>query len=262
MSTELLSAPVVSGLDVNHKLAVTWQHPDTRSIQPVGLLTCSTSGYQFSYLRDAATVTDFQPFLGFPDLDRRYTSDVLFPLFAQRIMRPSRRDYPHYLRSLALDDAAGAWSILSRSQGARVGDTIRVFPEPEVDSAGRTLTTFFVNGLRHRLDDPVVGRCLDALTPGTALSLRDEPENPVNPRAVLVTEREDVALAWVPDVLLDYAHTVRKVSEPTVTVVTVNGPDVPVGFRLLVTLEGRVPTGYRPFSGPRWEPAVAAAKAR
>ncbi len=151
MSSELLSVPVTSDLDVTHQLAVTWQHPDTLSIQPVGLLTCSTSGYEFSYLRVASEVTDFQPFLGFPDLESRYTSDTLFPLFAQRVMRPSRPDYAPYLHSLALDDTATAWSILARSQGARVGDNIRVLPEPEVDDAGRTRSTFFANGIRHRL---------------------------------------------------------------------------------------------------------------
>lgn len=259
MSTELLSVPLASDLDVTHKLGVTWQHPDTRSIQPVGLLTCNTSGWEFAYLRVTSEVTDFQPFLGFPDLEQRYSSRALFPLFAQRVMRPSRPDYARYLRSLALGDAASAWSILARSQGARVGDTIRVFPEPEVDDSGRTRSTFFANGIRHRLrNDSAVGPTLDALTPGTELTLVDEPDNPVNPLAIQLTERGGVALGWVPDVLLDYVRTVRAVAEPTVTVVAVNGPDVPPGFRLLVTLAGTAPAGYRAFSGPRWETATPA----
>lgn len=257
MRTEVLSVPLASDLAVTHELAVTWQHPDTRSIQPVGLLTCSTSGYEFSYLRVASEVTDFQPFLGFPDLELPYTSDTLFPLFAQRVMRPSRPDYARYLRSLALADDASAWAILARSQGARVGDTIRAFPEPEVDHSGRTRSTFFANGIPHRLrDDSAVGPTLDALAPGTELTLVDEPDNPVNPLAIQLTERDGVALAWVPDVLLDYVHTVRAVAEPIVTVVAVNGPDVPPGFRLLVTLVGTAPAGYRAFSGPRWEIAT------
>lgn len=117
------------------QLAVTWRHPDTRSIELVGLLTGNTRGWEFAYLRAASEVTDFQPFLGFADLERRYTSDTLFPLFAQRIMRPSRPDHARYLRFMALDDDASAWSILARSQGVRVPAGYRAFSGPRWEIA-------------------------------------------------------------------------------------------------------------------------------
>jgi hypothetical protein len=72
---------------------VTWQHPYTRSIRPAGVLTCGTEGFTFAYVARADEVDEvdevdgFQPFMGFADLHRRYTSPQLFPLFAQRVMR-------------------------------------------------------------------------------------------------------------------------------------------------------------------------------
>lgn len=224
----------------------------------VGVLACSIEGFAFSYLAAARRVPDFRPFLGFGELSRRYESATLFPFFAQRVMRPSRPDYPAYVHSLALTEDAEPWLILARSQGARVGDTTRVFAEPEVTGSGRTRHTFFVNGVRHALgEDPAADAALSTLSPGAAVLLRDQRDNPKNPRAVQVITDGGVALGWVPDVLLDYVSTVRSISQPTITVTTVNGVDVPPGFRLLVTLEGQVPYGYEFFSGPSWTLANA-----
>lgn len=258
MSNELLVAPVTNGIDVAHRLVVTWQHPVYRSIRPVGMLSCTTDGYRFAYLEAAREVTGFQPFLGFADLDRSYEAATLFPFFAQRIMRPSRPDYPAYLHSLALTDHASAWAILARSQGARAGDTTQVFPEPEVTTARRTRHTFFLNGVRHRLrDDADVEQALTDLQAGDVVALRDEPDNSFNSNAVHVINGDGIALGWVPEVLLSYLRAVRSIAEPTVTVEVANGDDVPAAFRLLVTLSGSVPEGYDFFSGPEWAPATA-----
>lgn len=259
MTADLLRVhPRIAQLGVAHRLAVAWQHPVSRSIQPVGLLTCDTEGFRFDYLRSAAHVEGFQPFLGFPQVDRQYQSAELFPLFAQRVMRPTRPDYRDYLRALALNNDATAWAILARSHGEREGDGIRVFAEPDVDEAGRTSATFFASGLSHRIDRiPAVRPALDQLSVGDRLTLCDEPDNAVDSRALLITERGSVALAWIPSVLLSYVHTVRRSAEPVLTVAAVNGSDVPPAFRLLVALSGIVPPEYRPFGGPEWALAGA-----
>ncbi len=254
MSTSTLgAAPSSTDRTVGRRLAVAWQHPGTRRITAVGLLTCSETSYTFSYLRAAAGVEGFQPFLGFPDLVGRYESDSLFTLFAQRVMRASRPDFTRYRQALRLDADASDWSILGRSQGQREGDGIRVFPEPYVDEAGGTTSTFFVSGLRHRMrQDPRVSGALDALAPGDRLKLIDEPTNAEDARALLVAEEAGLTLAWVPSVLLPYVHTVRSIAEPSLTVVGTNGPDVPPAYRLLVNLLGTAVEGYRPFDGPEW----------
>lgn len=254
MSTRTLSAPPSSTVGTaGHRLAVAWQHPRTRRITAVGLLTYDESPYAFSYLRSVSAVEGFQPFLGFPDLGRRYEAPTLFPLFAQRVMRSSRPDFERYREALRLEPGASDWSILGRSQGQREGDGIRVSREPDVDQHGVTTSTFFVNGLRHRMrQDPRVVETLAGLAPGDRLTLVDEPTNREGPRALLVAERSGLALAWVPSVLLSYVHTVRSIAPPVLTVSATNGLDVPPAYRLLVTLDGTVPEGYRPFDGPEW----------
>jgi len=234
------------------RLAVTWQHPLTRRATAVGLLTHVDSTYRFCYLRSAGTVEGFQPFLGFPDLGRRYAAAALFPLFAQRVMRPSRPDFDRYRGALGLDVDSSDWSMLGRSQGQREGDAIRVFPEPDVDEAGVTSSTFFVSGLGDRMrQDPRVEPALVRLVVGNRLRLLDERAIAEDTRA-LVVERTGVALAWVPGLLLSHVDTIRSRGAPEVSVVDTNGPDVPPAYRLLVMLRGTAPVGYRPFDGPEW----------
>jgi hypothetical protein len=74
--------------------------------------------------------------------------------------------------------------------------------------------------------------------------------NDQDPRALLVTDRDEVALDYVPGPLLDLVH---ELSDREATVLRANGPEVGFHFRLLVLLAGRAPEGYRPFTGPDWE---------
>ena len=96
------------------RLAVTWQHPGTRRTTAVGLLTRVDSTHRFCYLRSAGAVAGFQPFLGFPDLERRYEAPALF---AQRVMRPSRPDFARHRQALRLEADASDWSVVGQSEG-------------------------------------------------------------------------------------------------------------------------------------------------
>ena len=237
------------------RLAVAWQHPTTRAIEPVGILECDEAGYRFCYVRNALNIEGFRHLLGFPDLHRTYESTRLFPLFAQRVMDARRPDYGRYLSQLRLPEGAEPFELLGRSGGHRKGDTIQLCPEPEVAPNGSTRSIFLVNGIRHVLAaDPAAEQRYASLRPGERLILVDEPDNDWNNRAILVSARDGRRLGWVPDLLLDYVHTVRSQGELSLVLEHVNDPDAPPHLRLLVRLNGHVPVGYRPFSGPRWEP--------
>jgi hypothetical protein len=228
--------------------------PATRSIQPVGLLAYDGTTYRFRYVRNALAVTGFVPLIGFPELDRAYSSQRLFPLFAQRVMAPRRPDFLRYVESLDLTEDADPWEQLTRSEGRRAGDTIMVLPEPIVDNAGMTSANFLVHGIRHMLPEECIDVRLSALRRGDHLALVPEPTNPVNPRAIHTVDGERIALGWVPDLLLDYVHTVTDHGPYALVVQHVNGPEAPAHLRLLVRLTGTVPAGFRAFSGPMWEP--------
>jgi hypothetical protein len=181
----------------------------------------------------------------------------MFPLFAQRIMDARRPDYERYLARLRLPEGAEPLAILGRSAGHRKGDTIQLYPEPSVAPEGSTRCVFLVNGIRHILRaDPTAEERFIRLRDGDALDLLDQPENAWNRRAILVSARDRQPLGWVPDLLLDYVHTVREQGEPSLTVERINGPEVPPHLRLLVRLDGRVEACYRAFTGPEWGTAA------
>jgi hypothetical protein len=254
-STGPVSPPTMEA-PTPRRLAVAWQHPDIRSIQPVGLLSHMGDHYEFHYVQNAKDLAGFVPFVGFASLEQVYTSRRLFPLFAQRVMDYRRPDYVQFVRTLDLSPEATPWEQLTRSEGRRSGDTIVLFPEPIVKDEGRSCCNFFVHGIRHmaraRAD---VEDQLRRLNKGDSLALVEEPGNPVNPRALLTsTVNGDCPLGWVPDILLDYVHAIRDSGEYQLTVRQINGPEVPIHQRLLVRLEGRVPPGFSAFSGDRWAP--------
>jgi hypothetical protein len=228
-------------------LIVAWQHPESRLISPVGLLEHG-AGYRYRYLRRAQHVEGFLPFLGFPEWERTYVSDRLFPLFSQRIMSPRRPDFRQFLRQLHLSADATPWEQLERSEGRRTGDTVQVFPIPLVRDDGSTTCRFLVHGIRH-----VAKGSLPPLTPGEPLMLRDDPTNPVNSDAVLVCTADGQPLGYVPDLLLEHLRAPQRTGPVELVVEHVNGPDAPAHLRLLARLEGRAAVGYEPMSGPGWE---------
>lgn len=229
-------------------LIVAWQHPSTRLIAPVGLLQHGPGErYRFRYLRCAADVEGFAPFLSFPEWERDYVSARLFPLFSQRVMSARRPDYQEFLRQLHLTEHASPWEQLARSEGRRTGDTVQVFPVPSVESDGTTTCRFLVHGIRH-----VTGGQLPHLTADEPLTLADDPANPVNPDAVHIIGPAGRPLGYVPDLLLEHLRAVQSVGAVRLVVEHVNGSDAPVHLRLLVRLEGMAPPSYQPMRGPRW----------
>jgi hypothetical protein len=236
-------------------MAVAWQHPTNRGVHPVGLLEYDGSLHRFRYLKAASKLTDFRPFIGFPQLKACYESRELFPFFAQRVMSPRRPDYSKYLRVLDLSDAATPWEQLARAEGRLAGDTIQLVPEPCVEADGTTWGRFLVAGIRYQLKDPIEReRVLDTVCAGDLLALTDEPTNPKNKRAILTTTKTGVHVGWVPDMLLDYVHVVKAFRVPEVTVIHKNGSKSPDHMRLLVELRGAVSREYVPFGGPKWLP--------
>ena len=247
------------------RLVVTWQHPADRNIEPVGFLDYDGQCYRFGYIRHALSVKDFRPLLGFRDLHGVYSSEDLFPLFAQRVMDPRRPDYQRYVERLGLSEEASPWEQITRSQGRRQGDTIQLLPQPTTD--GETLTCLFlVNGVRHIPDEPLVldGRpievtreqveaALSRLHPGDALQLVREPANKHNPLALLVMAPAATPVGWVPNLMVEDMHKLIARADVSVTAEHINGPDAPWHLRLLARLTARGAGDFRFFTGEEWD---------
>lgn len=257
----LSRAPSTAG-----RLVVIRQHPDTKAYEPLGFLGYDGVAYSFCYIERVREVRGFRPLIGFPDITIRYESPTLFPLFIQRVMDPRRPDYPRYVRRLALSHEATPWEQIARSEGRRSGDTLQLFPEPRVDS-GHFDCVILVHGIRHVFEGGInlggrhyelaredLEQSLEALQAGERLSLRQEANNPVNPRALMVCNGAGSPLGWLPDLLVEDIHRLREVSEVMATVVRVNDNQTPWHMRLLVRLSGGVPDGFRFFAGSEWQP--------
>lgn len=132
--------------------------------------------------------------------------------------------------------------FLARSGGRRAGDTIELLQTPTISDNGHTSCVFLVHGIRY---SDGASDAIEHLSTGQELQLVSEPENPADPRAVLVTD-DGTRLGWVPSPLLDYVQAVMASGHAQLTVVRANSPEVGHHMRLLVRLEGSVPEGYSP----------------
>jgi hypothetical protein len=256
------STPV---LQTRQRLVVAWQHPINRQIEPVGFLAVTNGLHTFEYVANVRQIDGFRPLVGFPDLERRYSSGFLFPLFAQRAMDPRRSDYERYIRGLGLEPDADPWEQISRSRGHRQGDTLQLFPVPRVEQ-GHVRSTFLVHGHRHVSARPTwlrgeplaftyeqVEQAFSTLGPGSPLRLEDEPENAHNSEAVLTVSGGGVPVGYVPDLLVHDLHRLEEITSVRATVAHVNGPEAPSHMRLLVNLAADDAGDFEFFTGPRWE---------
>jgi hypothetical protein len=237
-------------------LYVTWRHHEG-TIMPVGLLTQRAAGdsptYEFVYLKLAEQQTSFQPLPGFPDLHRRYESERLFPVFANRQMPRERPDYDAFLQQLDLDVEADPFEVLARSEGMRATDRIEVFAAPNRTPGGRLCALFFARGVRH-IDG--AAEAIESLAEGDELDLVPERSNQVNARALLLDTKSGESVGYAPDYLLDTIHELQGSSpdETRILVEHVNPPTSSSHMRLLCRLSAPWPDGFEPLSGPDFQP--------
>lgn len=258
----------LSGTTVRQELVVAWQHPVLRSYHPVGLLRAERERYSFRYVAAALEIPDFRPLLGFEDPRREYTATHLFPLFAQRAMDARRPDFERYVSDLGLDpSAATPWEQIARSTGRRRGDTLQLFPVPQVHD-GTVTCPFLVHGIRHmpvnepelegevrRITEAELDRALGALVPGDPLRLVPEPGNHRNPEAVVVLTGS-TPLGYVPDLLVHDLQRLMRTQAVALgaAVLRANGPSAPGHLRLLAELRAAGVGDFRFFQDARWQP--------
>lgn len=227
------------------RLLVQWRNDVDPAIHPIGVLTC-VNGFRFSYLPGVDAIAGFRPLPPFPEISRDYEASELFGFFAVRILDERRPEYRSFLAALGLEPGADVVTVLGRSGGRRKGDFVSLVEEPHVSSDGRTEHTFLVHGVRHVPDPPARNLVLAALTPGSRLSVDDQPDNPVNSHALIVTAPDGTALGWVPDGLVPYMRQMLP-ERVQLRVVRINGPEQPDQLRLLVRSVGTLPHGAAPL---------------
>lgn len=253
MATSVLNRPAPQSSDITaHRLLVTRRFPASNLYRPIGFLTSDDGKFSFAYIKGSVEADWFVPLPGLSDTRRAYTSDQLFPIFAERVISARRPDRTEALKALGLEKDAAPFEVLNRSGGQRVGDTIELVPMPWVAEDGSFSQLFLVHGVRYRSDEAQIR--ISQLKPRDPLVLRPDHENSVNTLAVHVADWDGLTLGFVPDPLADFMQEVLADHRGyKLTVEQANGIEAGYHFRLLVRLEGFARPGVQPYSGAAWE---------
>lgn len=251
-------------------LFLAWQAPTdsqrSRAWFPVGRLDAMTerekpesTHYRFRYTGGALKAqrdVGFTPLLAFPDFEKNYESDVLFPLFQNRVLSPKRADFEQYIQWLDLDRShADPVSILAVSGGERVTDNLEVFPKVTADATGAFHVRFFLHGLRH-LGEKAIERA-SRLIVGEELRILVELNNPATRLAVPLLTEDYHMIGWAPRYLVeDLINCVPHAPELTARVARINLDSAPLNQRILIDYTGRAPSGTEPMSTPDFRPLL------
>lgn len=239
-------------------LFLAWQAPN-RQWFPIGRLTADTANeeYQFDYTKGALRAereVDFKPLLTFPEFNRHYCASELFPLFRNRILPPSRKDFADYLKTLDIDPShPDLLDVLAISGGERQTDSFEVFPKINKAEDGSFQCRFFLHGLRH-VNRAGLERARE-LEEGESLQIALELNNPKTGPAILLTSGDYLPLGWTPRYLvLDLLNAMVEAPQMAAKVVKANPPTVPAGRRYLIEMTGRLPEGFDPMSSDDFQP--------
>jgi hypothetical protein len=215
---------------------VSRQDAESRAFKPVGILCAQTDGFIFEYFEEFLAGENPQA-LGGLALDKSpFVSPRLYPVFAERITGAHRVDKDAKLESLGLTQTASDLDILSRSEGVRPVDSIRLTELIDL-STGVIDLKFFVHGVRYQ---PKFEEVLSDLRVGSPLKLVPEPNNEADSSAILIAANGR-PIGYVPHAL----SLLLSLSNAThANVVRVNSPAVGGNLRLLVHVEGNVDTEF------------------
>lgn len=243
------------------QLFIAWQDTVGRGIYPVARLRvierAGVSAFEFRYIRGAlrASAQGFVPFDSFPELQKSYVSQELFPFFKNRVMQPNRPDFAGYVDELGLAGVeAGPLMLLARSGGTRATDRVEIYAAPSGD-ADSCVWHFLLRAVRHL--PPSAEERIGRLTAGERLYVMRDVQNEFNPHALLLRSDDKVNLGYIPDLLVDGLSSLDfDEAGPVVTVARVNPPPSPVQHRVLCELRAVWPAGKHPFSGEQYRPIV------
>lgn len=229
---------------------------------PVGRLERHGHGYRFTYTEGARTLPGFHPFPGMQHLDAVYESDTLFPLFANRLLAPSRPEFEAYLRWGGFDprDPPDPIALLGVTEGRRATDSLEVFPSPVPDAEGRYNTTFFLHGVRWM--PPAALAEIGLLQPGARLCPMLDILNQHDQFAVAIrtcSERAPVMIGYVPRYLAPDIYRLWNAADPSMLNLTVKrvNLDAPLQQRVLCCLLTPWPQSFHPLGEAEFQPIVS-----
>lgn len=237
-------------------LYIAWRDALEMKWYPVGRLQFDGASYTFCYTRGAKEADRFVPFGQMDDLDGVYTSDVLFPIFDNRILATKRPEFNTFLQWLSLDSLDyDPVDILALTEGRRGTDSIEVFPCPEKSKDGVYRMAFFIHGIRHLHDAHI--EALEELKPGDSLALLLDPQNRYDKYAVMLRTDDPIRfVGYCPRYLTADLHELLGKIDPQLIRVSVEriNYDAPLQYRMICKLLAPWPADFLPCSHPHFTP--------
>lgn len=179
-------------------LFLIWKSERNRTQYVIGELS-KNSHYQFKYCDqiEEAEKQGFTPLTSFPDLDRVYESEVLFPVFESRLPDKKRKDIGSILKKYEMDEYE-PYQLLKRS-GARLPIDNLYFIDPIIDVNIPLKRKFYIAGARYYIG--CEGKDCDKsleISKQDKVFLELEPDNIKDPKAIKVLNKERDLLGYIP----------------------------------------------------------------
>lgn len=180
-------------------LLLVWKEPKLRRRYLVGELS-KNGQFEFSYNNEVqeAIKDGFELLIAFPEIDKVYTSDKLFPVFASRLPDPKRKGIEVILGKYGLEEY-DAYTLLKRS-GARLPIDNLEFIDPIFDfESEKIVRQFFLAGSRYYLGcEGADCKKSHDVKLHEELRLILEPENKNDEYAIKITNMAGALLGYLP----------------------------------------------------------------
>lgn len=179
-------------------LYLIWKSEQSRKQYIVGHLV-KNGQYEFRYAEELhdAMEDGFTPLLCFPDVDKVYRDQKLFPVFTSRLPDKRRKDIQNILKKYDLEQY-DEYLLLKRS-GARLPIDNFEFIDPIMNVDENIERKFFIAGARHYIgcDGDNCEKSI-SVTRGDEIVLRREPGNYYDENAVQMLDALGHLLGYIP----------------------------------------------------------------
>ena len=241
-------------------LFLIWKADERRGENiPIGRLDFDAGIYVFQYIEGLkkARKLGFSFLPEFPDLLKTYESRELFPLFANRLMSPKRRDFNGLIEALGLvksDSPLFYLEVLGRSTGRKATDRFRLFLKPEKEGNEFTITCF-TTGLSRDSFYESVRNSFQLLERGDEIRLVSEKENEYDKYAIKVLHKDDYELGYVPAFYsTELSPLLERNTLLSCKIQKINRPfEAWLPDSILIEIRGEWPPGWEPFAKGDYE---------
>lgn len=172
-------------------LAVIWKNADNGARYEIGRLS-KNDCYEFIYEKnnlDRAIANGFEPLVAFPNFEKTYKNDEVFPAFSSRLPDKRRKDINQILEKYDLNEY-DAFELLRKSGGKLPTDSLEFIDPIFYDSNMDITREFYIAGTRHwDLCDPnSFPDCILnlELEKGEVLRVMQEEDNQFDSNAVVI----------------------------------------------------------------------------